>query len=118
MTHIKEPVQSQVGHHSSDNLSIKSLPMHKDILSLADHIICDSRQNEDYSSSRYCMNFIICRNCFWCATLLGTKQRKSENCPICFLDVLEAIPLASNEKAKVSFDQRVGLALEFSIRSK
>jgi len=40
----------------------------------------------------------------------------TENCPICSLDVLEAIPLEFNEKFKVNLDQERGPSLEFSIR--
>jgi hypothetical protein len=89
MTHIKEPLQSPVGYHRSENGAIKSIHIHKDIPPLADHIIDYSRQNEGHDSRDF-MYFMICRNCFWCASFLS-GHRMTENCPTCSLDVLEAI---------------------------
>ena len=70
---------------------------------------------EKYTLSKEYASFIICRNCLWCASYLSSNLFGAENCSNCSLDTLEAIPLGSNEKFEVGYDEKRGLTLEFSI---
>ena len=116
MTSPKEQQQSQVNDPRADNRSIKSLLMYKDFVRSTDYTIDDLIQAKQYLSKE-CTNFVICRDCFWCASVLSSKYFLAKNCPSCSLDMLEAIPIAQNEKFEISHDTRRGLTLEFSIRS-
>jgi hypothetical protein len=93
MTYIKEQRRSQVIHLGSDNGSIKSLNTQASLLQMTHPTINNPSQTEKYGA-RGRMKFVICRNCFWCASLLSAKYFMSENCPNCSLDMLEAIPIA------------------------
>ncbi len=80
------------------------------------------------------VKFIICRNCFWCASQLGengpfmeegndddnsSSNRNNNFCPNCsFYNVLEAIPISSNERFIIDNNEKRGLTLEFSQRPK
>ena len=69
----------------------------------------------DSSATIIQINFIICRNCFWCASLLESGIF-IERCPGCSNNTLEAIPINSNERFIISNDQRRGVTFEFSLR--
>jgi hypothetical protein len=43
--------------------------------------------------SNECVKFIICRNCFWCASILSGGGSMLENCPNCSIGMLDIIPL-------------------------
>jgi len=71
----------------------------------------------DSSVSLVQINFIICRNCYWCASLLG-EGIFIKRCPGCSESMLEAIPIASNERFNISKDQRRGIIFQFSLRAR
>jgi hypothetical protein len=56
-------------------------------------------------------SFIICNDCFWCATVI--QDAAVESCPNCATNTLEAIPLAADEKFTISHSERRGLTIEF-----
>ena len=60
-------------------------------------------------------SFIICNNCFWCASVLVQPSLMSR-CPLCAINMLEEIPLSANEKFQIYQDDKRGLTIEFSIR--
>jgi hypothetical protein len=73
------------------------------------------KTSENETTNPYA-SFIICNNCFWCASVLGQPSLMSR-CPLCALNMLDEIPLSANEKFQISQDDKRGLTIEFSIRS-
>jgi hypothetical protein len=64
------------------------------------------------------MSFIICGNCFWCASLLAARTPNEHRCPNCSKNMLESIPLALTEKFAVIHDGKRRMTLEFSPTAK
>lgn len=59
------------------------------------------------------VNFVICNECFWCASLLlglGSVER----CPSCHKNALETVPVSSNERYAFDYSPTGGAVLEFS----
>ena len=115
MTYIKEQRQLRFNVPRTDNAGIKSLHIHKGLVELTEHTVSNQRQTEQQYCSGECTNFMICRNCFWCASILSAKHFITEKCPNCSIDMLESIPLAQNENFKINYDAKRGFMLEFSI---
>ena len=57
-------------------------------------------------------SFLICKTCFWCASLLNT-HRSVEVCPSCMESELDLMPLAFCETYKFNYDRIRGITLEF-----
>ena len=100
MAYIKEQRQLRFNVPRTDNADIKSL--HKGLVELAERTISDQRQTEQQYLSQERTNFMICRNCSWCASILSAKHFITEKCPSCSIDMLESIPLAQNENFKIN----------------
>jgi len=118
MTYIKEQRQLRFNVPRTDNVGIKSLHIHKGLVDLTEHTVSNRRQTEQQYCSGECTNFMICRNCFWCASILNVEHFITEKCPNCSIDMLESIPLARNENFKINYDAKRGFMLEFSIQRK
>ena len=71
-----------------------------------------SEQGQRYDISRE-RNFVICRSCFWCASLLSNTQRPVETCPLCMNSTLESMPICFDETYRLDYDSRRGITLEF-----
>jgi hypothetical protein len=56
--------------------------------------------------------FIICNECFWCASLLVFEPVSA--CPSCSKSMIEVMPLASNERYAFDYSASTGVMLEFS----
>jgi hypothetical protein len=67
-----------------------------------------TNENQKQVAKRYGSNFghhnisfIICRNCFWCASLLSIRASNEHICPNCSKNKLESIPIALTEKLQL-----------------
>lgn len=56
--------------------------------------------------------FIICNECFWCASLLVAGSVRA--CPSCSRSMIEVMPLARNERYAFDYSTSTGVILEFS----
>jgi len=56
-------------------------------------------------------NFVICNECFWCATELSDGIQK---CPVYTHSHIERIPMAATEKSFFGYDSKRGITLSFS----
>ena len=56
--------------------------------------------------------FLICNNCFWCASYLSHNHHYIENCPVCRSDRMEAIPISQKEAYKVNVEGS-SISMEF-----
>ena len=71
----------------------------------------------DNDSNRYASakrHFVICNSCFWCASLYS-YSRTIIKYPICnsYGNLLESIPISTNESFKLNYRPRTGIVLEF-----
>jgi hypothetical protein len=57
--------------------------------------------------------FVICDDCFWCASALNTRQADIDSCPDCGRPV-SSLPLGQNEKYQYTYTPSRGVELEFS----
>lgn len=62
-------------------------------------------------------NFVICNECFWCASFLGTESA-IKTCPSCSKNAIEVIPVFRNEKYAFEYNVSTGVILDFSLESK
>lgn len=60
-----------------------------------------------------CADFLICDNCFWCASLL--KRGYESKCMSCGSPIISAIPVMHNEKYLVEVDKKRGVTLSFRL---
>jgi hypothetical protein len=58
-------------------------------------------------------NFIICNECFWCASLLSTKAI-IEKCPSCHKNPVESLPIFQDETYTFDYTDNADITLEFS----
>ena len=70
---------------------------------------------QDYFSHRA---FLICKSCFWCASILYDDVRPIKTCPTCMSYELEFMPISTDESYKFDYDQRHGVTLEFIQRER
>jgi len=57
------------------------------------------------------IHFLICDNCFWCASILG--ERYESKCLSCGSQIVSSVPVMSNEKFIVEVDKKRGISLSF-----
>lgn len=57
------------------------------------------------------VHFLICDNCFWCASILN--ERFESMCMSCGNKILSAVPVMNNEKFLVEVDKKRGISLSF-----
>jgi hypothetical protein len=72
----------------------------------------ESRPNKTSRISG-CADFLICDNCFWCASLL--KRGYELRCMSCGSPIISAIPVMHNEKFLVEVDKKRGITLSFRL---
>ncbi len=73
-------------------------------------------QTEEQHNSYNERNFLLCRSCFWCASVLNGMHSTFSTCPSCMNSVLESMPLSFDEKYTFDYDPRQGATLGFSIQ--
>jgi hypothetical protein len=56
--------------------------------------------------------FVICDNCFWCASAINTHQFEVNSCPECNNPV-SLLPIANNEEYRYNYTVSRGVELEF-----
>jgi len=57
-------------------------------------------------------NFIICNECFWCASSLDNEST-IEACPSCSKNAIEAIPIFNNERYAFDYNTSTGVTRTF-----
>lgn len=57
------------------------------------------------------VHFIICNNCFWCASILD--EHYESKCPSCNNEIISAVPVMQNENFLVEVDKKRGISLTF-----
>ncbi len=62
-------------------------------------------------------NFVICNECFWCASSLGAEST-IERCPSCYKNAIEVMPVFHNERYAFDYNTSTGIILDFSLESK
>jgi hypothetical protein len=62
-------------------------------------------------------SFVICEECFWCASWMN-PTRSVSTCSMCFSNRVSLIPIARNESYVYSVTESRGLDVRFSTRSK
>jgi|SRR5919197_237623 hypothetical protein len=75
----------------------------------------------DRSSSSSPPIFILCDNCYWCATYFDKTRLPGENrCPQCNAnnEELTSFPIMSNESFTFDHNDKSGIELEFKPRLK
>lgn len=56
--------------------------------------------------------FLICDDCYWCASAIKTRLIEIDSCPHCQKPV-SSIPLADNEGYTYNYDERHGVEVDF-----
>ena len=56
--------------------------------------------------------FLLCDNCYWCASVFKTRLIEIESCPQCQKQV-SSIPLADNETYTYNYDISHGVVVDF-----
>jgi hypothetical protein len=62
-------------------------------------------------------SFVICEECFWCASWMN-PTRSISKCSMCFSNRVSVIPIAKNESYAYSVTESGGLDIRFSTRGK
>jgi hypothetical protein len=57
--------------------------------------------------------FLLCKSCFWCASILHDDVRPFRTCLICMNYDLEFMPISTDETYKFDYGRRRGVTLEF-----
>jgi hypothetical protein len=57
------------------------------------------------------VSFLICDNCFWCASVLTTIYESK--CQSCGRQILSSVPIMNNERFIVEADRKRGVTLSF-----
>jgi hypothetical protein len=73
-------------------------------------IALEKQQQKQY------LRFMICGNCFWCATYLFNFPL--DKCPVCAANRIEGIPLSDNEEYSLSNNPKTGLILNFALKKR
>jgi len=56
--------------------------------------------------------FLICDDCYWCASAITTRLIDIDSCPQCEKQV-SSIPLADNERYSYNYDESHGVEVDF-----
>jgi len=56
--------------------------------------------------------FLLCDNCYWCASAIKTRLIDIDSCPQCEKQI-SAIPLTENERYTYNYDHRHGVEVDF-----
>ncbi len=90
---MKDMIETAISHKEGDKIAT--------VTTFINSRIDVMRKVEPISKEH--AKFMICRNCFWCASLLSRKCSMLETCPNCSAGMLDVIPLIS----KPGIDQLV-----------
>jgi len=74
-------------------------------------VIINKKLYHKHQNTTSTTNFILCKSCFWCASLLN--NRSFHVCPSCMKAELESIPVSLHEIYKFDYDASRGVTLEF-----
>lgn len=83
---MKEMIETAISHKEGDRVAAIKIFINSRIDVM--------RTVEPYASNEHA-KFIICRNCFWCASLLSRGCSMLGTCPNCSAGMLDVIPLIS-----------------------
>ena len=65
------------------------------------------------------VDFLICRQCFWCASYIYDLHKMLDRCPLCDENnTIESIPISSQEAYRFNYDLSRGVTLEFFPKDK
>ena len=56
--------------------------------------------------------FIICDDCFWCASTINTRIHHVDSCPQC-QKAISSLPISTNEAYRYNYSANRGVELEF-----
>lgn len=57
--------------------------------------------------------FIICDDCFWCASAINIRMHNIDACPQCGKKAVSSLPLCIDEAYRYNYTQTRGVELEF-----
>lgn len=65
------------------------------------------------------VHFIICRSCFWCASAVAATNcyMAINRCPNCSSNLIESMPITSDETYDFDYDAKRGAVLHFASES-
>jgi len=64
--------------------------------------------NNSSNNHRY---FALCNSCFWCASYL--QHMDTVRCPSCKIEIMECLPIESDERFLFQYDRKRGVSLQF-----
>jgi hypothetical protein len=62
--------------------------------------------------------FVLCGSCFWCASLLNTRNNRIGVCPSCQSRGVESLPILPDEGYIFGYDIERGVKLDFMLTRK
>ena len=68
----------------------------------------NSSSNNNRNNHRY---FALCNSCFWCASYL--RHMSTIRCPSCKTEIMESMPIGSDERFFFQYDRKRGVSLQF-----
>lgn len=75
----------------------------------------ESRDKKQNGQAERVIHFLICDNCFWCASVL--KESYELKCQVCGAQISSTVPVIHNEKFLVDVDSKRGITLSFRNRN-
>ncbi len=82
------------------------------------------KDNPSFDDSKHPALFQICRDCYWCATVIAPftplsepKARSQERCPLCYNDSLDLLTICPKEIFRFELDTKGGVSLAFGVSS-
>ena len=82
------------------------------------------KDDHSFDHSKHPALFQICRDCYWCATVIASftpliepKARSQERCPLCDNDSLDLLTICPKESFRFELDTKGGVSLAFGVSS-
>ncbi len=82
------------------------------------------KDNSSFDHTKHPALFQICRDCYWCATVIASftslsepKARNQERCPLCYNDSLDLLTICPKESFRFELDTKRGISLAFGVSS-
>ena len=66
------------------------------------------KSSNNRNNHRY---FALCNSCFWCASYL--RHMGTIRCPSCKTEIMESMPIGSDERFFFQYDRKRGVSLQF-----